>query len=670
MRLPLQAHDRFFVDNAAVFQALCENFPKRLPDAAVDVAIDAPDYATLRAFIKRQAATQPPEIAADQNRALAHADARMRATAEWAARILGEIGKRYGYRAAAQSACAFVTHRLIRTVGALAQYQIAAEPPIYPDFVEWFDRDYPRQSAALVAHRQSQVQEVLLRSTKAKAYSRVYLPLGRLGRGRSPSGLCENIPLDIWLEYVVAQCAVEQSLDVSGYFEWTPADGTFSAEPSCWSMSGGKAVQSPLPGIWVNDSTTRHDEGGARALIHCLTDPPVTAIGPLPEFPPGTLIDAVVAQEWLIRAQITQIDSRTWRAPTVWHAVVWLLNLARWDRSGRPDTDADVASKMAAMEPGALLFRGQADCAWGLVPTIYREGRNTQDNWRAMTRLMLALMFLQLSADSNTTTPMAQLGAGQHYGLDTALLDFSFDPSIAAYFASDSERPDLGPEAAIYWLPLQQAFRLGAQLIIAPYWLERIHRQRGCFLDLSDFMRSGNADLKHDCFSIRFPRSPNYLKDFHLNNKQLLPESKWMHEAIRWARNSKFFFGNDSSNRIVCEEYANELVQFAGKPDFIVGSMDPRYAGVQVRLFTEMIEWLALTKDGPTERKFHLDCEVVKALAEHNQGVFMQIHHVGKFLLTLNDVPEESRKLAAYVSAVGTCLESWGAWPFHTSKKQ
>jgi len=77
------------------------------------------------------------------------------------------------------------------------------------------------------------------------------------------------------------------------------------------------------------------------------------------------------------------------------------------------------------------------------------------------------------------TRTRQRLTGDLHYGLPTRYLDFSVDPLSAAFFASDnaSDREN----AAIYWLSMEHAIRDGAKLIFAPFWVERIYAQLGCF---------------------------------------------------------------------------------------------------------------------------------------------------------------------------------------------
>lgn len=306
------------------------------------------------------------------------------------------------------------------------------------------------------------------------------------------------------------------------------------------------------------------------------------------------------------------------------------------------------------MAPGALLFRGQADGAWDIVPKLLRPEHDNVKSRHAIVKFSLAVSHLQYQADQTTQPAEAAIGAGQHYGLATNLVDFTLDPLIASFFACDSERPELGPEGAVYWLPLYRAYELGAKVVIPPYWVERLYRQRGCFID--SFRLLSGAQLRNECFSIRFPRDRSYCSsDFGNVNNQLYPESQWLQKAIHWAQDSAERFGLPALSYEHAKSFADDLVSFAGEPEFINGSLNFRNADKQLSLLVDLIEWLSLTLDlNGNQPKLEMDCQVVNALAQQNPGIFVAVRALGSYLPEIANRNED--KFLKYFTAMVQCL--------------
>jgi hypothetical protein len=128
-----------------------------------------------------------------------------------------------------------------------------------------------------------------------------------------------------------------------------------------------------------------------------------------------------------------------------------------------------------------FLFRGQRDASWSISPSIEREPDRAQAD-SALWRFIAAFMHLSRMADGPVPED-AYIAAAQHYGLPTPFVDFSWDPRIAGFFASDrSGRED----AAIHWRSSGSAAKRGLNLVIPPFWVRRLYRQKGCFLDFGD----------------------------------------------------------------------------------------------------------------------------------------------------------------------------------------
>lgn len=79
------------------------------------------------------------------------------------------------------------------------------------------------------------------------------------------------------------------------------------------------------------------------------------------------------------------------------------------------------------------LFRGQADARWELRPSVHR-GYTPQQERYLTNEFRVRAGSRHFSCPSNNDYP-AWLALMQHYGLPTRLLDWSYSPLVAAFFA-------------------------------------------------------------------------------------------------------------------------------------------------------------------------------------------------------------------------------------------
>lgn len=151
-------------------------------------------------------------------------------------------------------------------------------------------------------------------------------------------------------------------------------------------------------------------------------------------------------------------------------------------------------------EQGHKLFRGQRKHDWETIPLIFRSmrsfaGEEERANYiRAEVKRVRGLV-RQLQANGHDVTDEEGVAIVQHYSLEantaTWLIDFTWDPFVALFFASDGgEDEDIG---VISYLGVGEwdrfsaggKNRIGAIRVIEPEGIPRIKAQRAAFVDTS-----------------------------------------------------------------------------------------------------------------------------------------------------------------------------------------
>lgn len=179
-----------------------------------------------------------------------------------------------------------------------------------------------------------------------------------------------------------------------------------------------------------------------------------------------------------------------------------------------------------------LLFRGQSNSSYPLVASIYRKGADEKVLDRA--KKFLAWFLASNAGFAAAIDPGLFHGAAQHYQIWTNLLDVTPDPAVAVWFAAQPVKSEC-PTAAVYCLPLEAAERWGLNPRLPPPFVERLHRQRGLFIECN-----GPAPLPMDeVVEIRFPAVRYANKAFKVvrggGEVRLLDDDNWIRKAVTWA---------------------------------------------------------------------------------------------------------------------------------------
>jgi hypothetical protein len=363
-------------------------------------------------------------------------------------------------------------------------------------------------------------------------------------------------------------------------------------------------------------------------------------------------------------AQVHPVDTRTWTAPSPWHAVTWLRNVA-----------AGILDKVPVWPPPgdqeivfdkALLFRGQRDATWEVAPSLFRQARTSaikadgfkhdeydaklKELFESLARFNLAMKWLSGDKSDNL-----HIATAQHYGLATYLLDLTIDPCIAGWFACDGAKKD--DLAAIYWMP-HDSESLDLPIIIAPPWVRRLHRQRGLFVNC---LTSIEVLAKHSPWHrIVFPADPAYCDVFKDRVRLIYPEDPWFEAAVRWARESRHPVKDPSED--TQRSLARELEENAGERPFEHEGMVVNVWQDWLNLFVLMMEWLALRVDGAEKLQVRLACEPIRAIAAYNPSVYREFRQATAIVRKMG-VEVQDSGLGRHVEEILACLEPREAAP-------
>jgi len=178
-------------------------------------------------------------------------------------------------------------------------------------------------------------------------------------------------------------------------------------------------------------------------------------------------------------------------APSVWHAACYLLYYDHSLRLCDADFEDDVAFDTAfGRRP---VYRGQPR-TWHMIPTAWRNPFPTSRTLQAMRAYLDWYMTdgdaIELELFGRIRNDDEPAGIAQHYEVPTNLLDFTFDPIVALFFAlGRANAPFSGEDtprdcAVIYITTVHTLLEAGnLALHFPPIQARRLYRQSGLFLD-------------------------------------------------------------------------------------------------------------------------------------------------------------------------------------------
>lgn len=215
------------------------------------------------------------------------------------------------------------------------------------------------------------------------------------------------------------------------------------------------------------------------------------------------------------------------------------------------------------------MFRGQARSEWLVIP---KAGRTP---YSAANDLVNLDAWKRRAAEFMETRPANEwewLALAQHHGLPTRLLDWSYNPLVAAFFAASEE---VSADGAIYcllpyWSIIPEKAKPGTHANVARYkphvFASRIARQSGLFTAHPKPESPLPGSLhKHDVFEVHtigasYKRQLQFeLNHYGINRLTLMGDLDGLSAHMRWTQENRNYWADH-------DEFMRELSDPIAKP--------------------------------------------------------------------------------------------------------
>jgi len=313
-----------------------------------------------------------------------------------------------------------------------------------------------------------------------------------------------------------------------------------------------------------------------------------------------------------ILSDIEVLGERVVRAPSPYHAALMMMVQIEYSTAHDGPLIEENGKIGIFTSKQRSLFRGQVDSTWDIVSKKERPNIDKDLETRAIKAFCALLARLFRSMDLPTPPAQAYVATAQHYGLATHLLDFTADPSVAVYFATNGNKRREDQEAVVFLLPLIDALGHGAKIILPPPFVKRLYIQRGVFVEAP---RQTSTSIHDLCWKIHFPIDPSFEVIRENGIVDLLLTDPWLENAVQWARGWAKTGKDFPTEQEAVEQIFYAACEKIGYPEYLSRQYAMEQTAMWVDFTSDMLYWLGIIVSGDKE---YIDPIVVDAFTRDN----------------------------------------------------